>query len=57
MVDTVYVENGSPFTLFDLYASNNLVNPLVPEGSPFDEPNRLALNTVKSISHYWALKG
>ena len=33
------------------------VNPLVPKGSTFDEYNRLALDRVKSISHYWALKG
>ena len=33
------------------------VNPLEPKGSPFDEYNRLALDRVKSISHYWALKG
>ena len=32
-------------------------NPLVPEGPPFEEQNHLALDRVKSISHYWALKG
>ena len=34
-----------------------IVNPIVPKGSPFDEYSRLALDRVKSISHYWALKG
>ena len=33
MVDTAYVENFSPFTLFFLYASNNLVNILLQLGT------------------------
>ena len=33
------------------------INPFTPKGSRFDEQNRLALDRVKSISHYWVLKG
>ena len=36
---------------------DSIFNPLVPKGSPFDEQNHLALDRVKSIGHYQALKG
>ena len=36
---------------------SNSLNQLVTKGPPFHEEDRLALDRVKSISHYWPLKG
>ena len=42
---------AAPFESQCMYSGSVTLNPLNPKEHPFDELNRLALHTVKSISH------